>query len=440
MTRHFISDPLPQENATKTKNMDAHDAIALLYDCALKNVVEMVSADGRSEEDVLLQLDAAKQAKDYKAQADLVEALRQRLDIADIQGKEQPQKILGALSSLYLSGQYSKARQSIMLDKIPRDDLDVLIFALLDKKFSDSNHLLYSLEDNEIRKKIYQILIDKNEIDRAVTLISTTKYIPEKIYLFEKITAWLKQNPSEEAEKIMSAYGSYAMLRRDIGIELLKRDREAFTRLVADGIFGLDGLEDYLIKEPDESLTDILLHVVTVDDALRVIKFIRSKATLLVASSELSQAVLPQESRSVVTKTIQRLIDAFEAPPQFYSLGYLSKKDRDAKSYEISNKFIIALRDGERRATIAWSNTQNFFEHKQLAQRIGNVTESLCAGGEVEINPLENERLQVVFKGRSGTYGPFNCAFLEHFKKAIEEQLRHELGAEIEVVIHESKF
>jgi len=437
---HPTSEHAEIPSETKSENTDTIHTIVLLQNFTLDKLEEAITVDGRSTEDILRQLDEAKQAKDYKAQRGLTEALRQRLDIADIRGTERPKEILDAMTSIYAADEYSKARQDIMMNEIPNDSPDILIHTLLDKRFSNSTHLLYSLEENEVREKIYHALKNNNATDKAVILVLTMQDLSAKIRLFEDITTWLQHNSSDEAKKVMDSYGEYNRLKRDVAVKLLEQDRETFSRLLESGTINLDGLEDRIKDEPDESLANILLHVITIDDASRAMKFMRSKETLLTASHELSRAALPPESRATVAENMQRFTSAFDAPPRIRSLGHLRKRDESIESYDISNKFIIALRDGENHATIAWSNTKDLFEHKHLAQRIGNVTKALCAGGEVELVQLENERKQVEFKGRSGTFGPYNHTFLERFKQAIAEQLQRELGTEVEVAIHPSKI
>lgn len=437
--KHEGSVP-PQEHATQSENMDVIHAIALLQNSALGKVEEAIMADGRSTEEILRQLDEAKQSGDYEARRSLTEALLQRLDIMDIRGGERPKEILEALKSIYAADEYSKVRRDTIMDEIPRDNPDVLVHALLDEKFSNSTSLLYSLEDSEVRKKIYQALKKNNAVDKAVILVSSTKDIQSKISLFEDIDLWLRSNSSDQAKKAMGSYGGYNRLKRDVAIELLGQDRDTLNRFLESGMIDIDGLEDRIKDEPDESLAELLLHVITIDDASRVMKFVRSKDTLSTAIPELDRAALPQEFRSAVVDNIKRLATAFDAPPQIRSLGYLRKRDENMQSYEIPNKFIIALRDGEEHATIVWSNTRDFGEHKHLAQRIGNITKALCAGGEVELVQLGDERLQVVFGGRSGTFGPYNHTFLERFKQALSEQLQRELDTEVEVVINPSNI
>lgn len=440
MPEIFEGHEPPQEHKAKSENTDTIHTIALLQNFALDKLDEAITADGRSTEDILRKLDEAKQAKDYDAKRGLTEALRQRLDIADIRGTERPKEILDALASIYAADEYSKARQDIMMNDMPKDNPDVLVHALLDKRFSNSTHLLYSLEDKEVREKIYLALKNSNAADKAVTLVSATKDLSTKIRLFEDIAVWLPQNSSNEARKVMDSYGGYNYLKRDVAVELLKQDKETFNRFLESGAIDIDGLEDRIKDEPDESLANVLMHVVTIDDASRVMKFMRSKDTLLTTIPELERAVLPPESRAIVAENMQRLADAFDAPPQIRSLGYLRKRDESMQSYDIPNKFIIALKDGENRATIAWSNTKDLFEHKHLAQRIGDISKALCAGGQVELVQLEDGKLQIIFEGRSGTFGPYNQTFLERFKQAITEHLQRELGADVEVVVHPSKI
>ncbi|PIZ95176.1 MAG: hypothetical protein COX81_01370, partial [Candidatus Magasanikbacteria bacterium CG_4_10_14_0_2_um_filter_37_12] len=411
-----------------------------LQNSAFDKVEEAIATDGRSTEDILRQLNEAKQTKDYDAKRSLTEALLQRLDIADIRGEERPKEILDALGSIYAADEYSKVRRDSIMDEIPKDNPDVLVHTLLDEKFSNSTSLLYSLENNDVREIIYQALKDNNAVDKAVTLVSATKDLTEKIRLFEDIDLWLRSNLSNEAKKAIGSYGGYNRLKRDVAVELLSQDREMFNKLLECGVIDIDGLEDRIKDEPDESLAELLLHVITIDDASRVMKFIRNKDALLTTVSELDRATLPQESRGAVVDNLQRLAAAFDTPPQIRSLGHLRKRDENMQSYEIPNKFIIALKDGEDHATIVWSNTRDFGEHKHLAQRIGNISKALCAGGEVGLIELGDGRLQVAFEGRSGTFGPYNHTFLERFKQALAERLQRELNTEIEVVIRPSKI
>jgi len=99
----------------------------------------------------------------------------------------------------------------------------------------------------------------------------------------------------------------------------------------------------------------------------------------------------------------------------------------------------VALRDGDNQATIAWSNTDVLYEHKQLADRLGNVNKALCSGGQVELVSAEDGHLQVVFLGRSGAFGPYNQTYLEGFKQSIKEGLQRELGPDVEVIIQPSE-
>lgn len=430
----------PQEHETQAENMDTNHAIALLQNSALDKVAEAITADGRSTEELLRQLDEAKQSANYDEKRSLTEALRQRLDMTDIHGTERPKEILDALESVYAKDEYSKLRQETIMNEIPKDDPELLIHALLDDRFSNSTQLLYSIADNEIREKIYRALRNNNAVDKAVTLVSTTKDLPAKIRLFEDVATWLQHNSGDEVKKVMDSYGGYNRLKQEVAVGLLNKDRETFKRLLENGVIDIDGLEDRIKDEPDESLIDILMHVISIDDASRAMKFIRSKDALLAAIPELDRAPLPQEYRAAVADNMQRLAHAFDAPPQIHSLGYLRKKDENMRSYEIANKFIIALRNGDNHATIVWSNTKELYEHKHLAQRIGNITKALCAGGEVELIQLDDERLQVVFQGRSGTFGPYNQTFFERFKQALTEQLQRELNTEVEVVIRPSQI
>lgn len=430
----------PQERETKLENINTAYAISLLQNFALEKMEEAATADGRSIADLLRQLDEARRTQNYDARYAVTEVLRQRLDIADIRGAQRSQEILNALKNVYAADEYSKMYQNILLAEMPKDDADVLIHVLLDKKFSNSTHILYSLKNNEVREKIYQALKSNNAADKSATLVSTTEDLPTKTRLFEDITAWLAQNSSEEAKKVMDSYGEYNRLKRDIAVELFNRDTETFGRFLERGMIDIDGLEDTIKDESDETLANILPHVITADDAARVIKFIRDKDALLAASRELSLSALPPESRAVVAENTRRLADAFDASPNILSLGYLRERGENAKSYDILNKFIIALRNGEHRATIAWSNTQDFFEHKLLAQHIGKIPKALCAGGEIQLIRLENKKLQAVFQGRSGTFGPYNQIFLERFGQAIAEHLRRDLNADVEVVIHPSEI
>jgi hypothetical protein len=184
----------PREHETKSENVNTINAIALLQNSALDKVEEAITADGRSTEEILRQLDEAKQGKDYAAKRSLTEALLQRLDIADIRGGERPKEILDALDSIYVSDEYSKVRRDTIMDEIPKDNPDVLVHTLLDKKFSNSTRLLYFLKDNEVREKIYQALKNNNAVDKAVTLVSSTKDIPSKIRLFEDIDLNVSNN------------------------------------------------------------------------------------------------------------------------------------------------------------------------------------------------------------------------------------------------------
>lgn len=432
----------PQEHKTKSENMDTDHVIALLQNSALNKLEEAITADGRSTEEILHQLDAAKQNNDYDAERGLIEAIRQRLDIADIRGGERPEELLDALRNVYAADEYSQVRQNSIMDEIPKDNPDVIVHILLDEKFSNSTSLLYSLESNDVRERIYQALKNNNAVDKVVTLVSATKNLPEQIRLFEDLYLWLQSNSSDEAKKVMrSPYGKYCYLKRDIAVELLSQDRETLNRFLESGMIDIDGLENYIKDKPDELLVELLLHVITIDDASRVIKFIHSKDTLLAAIHKLDHAALPPEYHDAVINNMQRLATAFDAPPQILSLGYLRKRDENMKSYEISNKFIIALKDGEDCVTIAWSNTRRFSEHKHLAQHIGNISKALCTGGEVEIIELDDGGLQVVFKGHSGTFGPYNHTFLEGFKQALSEHLQNELhNNKIEVIIKPSKI
>lgn len=416
--------------------METVHAIALLQDAALGKLEEAVAADGRSAADIFRELDDAK-GKDYKAQSDLIEALRQRLDIGDIRGAERPKDILEALNKVYASDQYSDARQELLNNEMPKDDPDLLVDALTDVKFSNSDRLLYSITD-DAREKIYETLKGKNAAKKLVGLVSATKDHAMKIHLFEDLAAWLPQNPSDEAKKEMDSFGGFNRLKRDVGFELFKEDRMAFFRFLEGGTINIEGLEGFIKNEPDESLKSILLHVKTKEDASLVMKFIRSKDALLAVVPELDRADIPPDLRDTVANIARRLVATFDAPPQIYALGRLRQRDASVKSYDEPNKFIIALRDGESRATIAWSNTKDFYEHKDLARRIGGLPKSLCAGGTVELTPLEDGRTRVVFKGRSGTYGPYNDIFLAHFKESMAEYLRREIGTEVEMIINAS--
>jgi len=440
MTTKFGEPIQPQGQEPKTENADTTQAIALLQNSALDKLDEVITADGRSTEELLRKLDEAKQANDYNTRRDLTEALRQRLDMADMRGQERPKEILDALASVYTSDEYSKVRQDIMMSEIPKDNPDVLAHALLDKRFTNSNSLLYSLEDKEIREKIYQALKTNNAVDKAVTLVSTTKDLAAKVPLFEDLAAWLQQNSSNEAKKAKDSYGGYNRLRQEVAFALLNQERETFNRLLGNGTINIEGLEDCLKDEPEESLINTLMHVITIDDASRVIKFMQSKEILLTTIPELEHSALPSESRLVVAANMQRLAASFDAPPKIRSLGQLQKKNESKPSYTVPNKFIVALRDGDDQATIAWSNTEIFYEHKQLAESIRNVSTALCAGGQIELITAEDGHLQVVFLGRSGAFGPYNKTFLEGFKQAITENLQHEFGLDVEVVIQPSEI
>ncbi|KKQ80820.1 MAG: hypothetical protein UT02_C0002G0045 [Parcubacteria group bacterium GW2011_GWC2_38_7] len=421
------------------ENMDTVQTIALLQSSASDKLEEAMTADGRSTEELLQKLAEAKQANAYDERRNLTEVLRQRLDIADIRGEERPKAILDALASVYAKDEYSELRQKSIMDEIPKDNSDAIVCVLLDQRFSNSKHILYSLEDIEIREKIYQDLKQNNTLDKAVTLVSTTRDMSTKTRLFEDLATWLPYNSSDEGKELMGPYGGYNYLKKEVASKLLEKERETFYRLLEGGAIDIDGLESNLKDEPDEVLTDVLMHVITIDDASRILKFIHNKETILTAIPELDQAALPPESRTIVTETMQRLANSFDAPPQIAPLGYLRERDESMASYVIPNKFIIALRDGDDHATIAWSNTHTFLEHKQLAKSIGNVPSALCSGGQIEIVKTEGKPLQVTFEGRSGAYGPYNKTYLERFKQAMTEELQRELGPDIEVVINQSK-
>ncbi|KKR03532.1 MAG: hypothetical protein UT32_C0050G0005 [Parcubacteria group bacterium GW2011_GWC2_39_14] len=338
MSTQFKEPVLPQKQEPKTENADTIQAIALLQNSALDKLDEVITAEGRSTEDLLRLLDEAKQAKDYNAQRDLTEALRQRLDIADIRGQERPKEILDAIASVYSPDEYSKVRQDIMMAEIPKDNSDVLAHALLDKRFSNSNSLLYSLEDIEVRERIYPTLKENNAVDKAVTLVSTTKDLSAKIRLFEDLAAWLAQNSSEEAKKTKDSYGGYNRLKQEVAFKLLKQERETFDRLLGNGTINIEGLEDCLKDEPEESIVNALMHVITIDDASRIIKFMHSKDSLLSTITELEQSALSPESRAAVAGNMQRLAVSFDAPPQIRSLGQLNKRDESKSSYTVPNE------------------------------------------------------------------------------------------------------
>ena len=99
----------PQEHETKSENIDTDHVIALLQNSAFDKVEEAIATDGRSTEDILRQLNEAKQTKDYDAKRSLTEALLQRLDIADIRGEERPKEILDALGSIYAADEIGRA-------------------------------------------------------------------------------------------------------------------------------------------------------------------------------------------------------------------------------------------------------------------------------------------------------------------------------------------
>lgn len=423
------------------QNLEIDRVKAILHNSALDKLEEAVATDGRRAEDLIQQLDTAKQAKDYTAQRGLVEALLQRLDISDIRGLPASQEILEALNQVYVRASYSAVRQNILLEQTPKDDSTLLVDALIDEKFPDSTRLLSSIASEEVRTEVFEALKNKNAVKQVVSLVAVTRDRAVQVPLFEDLTSWLLQNSSIAAKEAReTSYSEFNHIKREIGTELLKKDQLAFFHLLEKGFVTIGGLEDRIKDESDESLQSILLHVITLEDASHVIKFIRSKEALLTSESGLESALLGAEFHGSLKDRIQRLAAAFDAPPLIQSFGRLRERDASMSSYDVSNKFIVGLEEGENRATIAWSNTKELYEHKLIAQRVGNIPKSLCAGGQVELVSLEGGRIQVVFEGRSGTFGPYNQVFLERFKDAMAESLREELSTEVEVVVRPSQI
>ncbi len=435
-----VENTASQGQDSTLEDMDKMHSIALLQNAALNKVKSAVETDERRTEDIVREIEEADKNKDYSAQRVLIEVLRQRLDIADINGTERPKAILDALAKVYAADEYSEARQKVMVEEMPTDNPDVIAHTLLDNRFSKSLQLLSSIKDIQVRESVYQVLKSKNAASLAVTLVSTTRDNSLKTKLFEDLASWLKNSSNEEAKKVKSPSGRFFDLKSDVAVLLLRTDSETFNRLLENEVIDIDGLERNIGGEPDERLLDILMHVKTADDASRVFKFMSSKETILSAIPKLDSAALPPELRTKVVENMQRLVAAFDNKPQIHSLGRLRPRDKSMASYNIANKFIIGLREGEDSATIAWSNTEDFWEHKQLSERVGNIPKALCAGGQVELVQPESGCLQVVFKGFSATYGSYNKSFLEGFKQAIAERLKLELGTEVEVVVEASKY
>lgn len=404
---------------------------------ALARLETSIAVDGRSVEEVIGLLEKAGEAHDYTAQRGLLETLRQRLDIADIKGEGRSAAIIAILRKAYTRDQYSELLQESFVNELPKDDVDTIVDALADERFTNNIRIQFSLE-NSVREGVYRKLKEKSDVKMMVSIVSFTSDLVVKMRLFEDLSDWISHDGSSAAEQETGQYGSFTRLKKDVSNQLFRADRLNFFRLLERGLLALDGLDDLVSKESDEALRDMLQHVTTIDDASLIMKFVRKRETLLSLVQEVRHALLSPEEASLAADIASRLAAAFTEPAKVYRLGRLRSRDPGADKYEVPNKFIMGLGEGNRQITIAWSNTKDIFEHKDIARRVGGLPKALCGGGAIELEPLDDGRTRVVFEGRSGTFGLYNETLLQHFTDALSEHLRQDLGTDVEVVIKPS--
>ncbi|GEM_PF-2799471 len=417
---------------------------AILDDLGLDKLSELREAGGRSTEQVLEALAATTYQTDYKIRSALVESLRQIEDEQTLRGKSSSPEIQEALKKQYEPDQYAEALQAVYVNEIPKDDPEILAKLFLDEKFSEKGNLLSKLDDS-VREATYKILKGKSDPKVLVSLIGRIGDLKLKSTLLEDFSAWILTQKDERAQKIMEeGRGELSYLKRDVGQALVvQKNHETLYRLLENGTLTVEDLGHEVQKmEFDDERKALLPHVRTWQDAARILKFVKEKDGVM-EGAELSaygSAFRPEE-REILIDVARRLAASFDHSPIVHVLGNLKETPPPGPgNYGEHNKFVIGLGQGEEQMTIAWSNTDDYPEHKDQVKRLNygggeKFQKALCSGGSIKLASLPDGRTQVIFSGWSGTYGPYNQTLLESFKDALQKELEQDMGKKVEVVI-----
>ena len=329
----------------------------------------------------------------------------------------------------------SHAVSSAMLEATNFDDADSVV-CLLKRQASLDRNLrlainLNSIVQARISDKVLEEILRSKDFNVGGLAVNTMYKdrlsIDEKIILFHKLRR-ARQDPENHATDGHNEIGESGLVK-----DLVESNQlEYLYGLVLTDQINPGYIKEHYSEVGDDYLIPFLKLETDTSNIESGLRYIDDPRVLRQLAEEASSFTrLSEESASEFAYEANQLATAIESEPILAEVAPLNEGEE--------NKFVVAVdtSSGEPKIVIAWSNTKDYFRHKEILSQYCqqndtpriSIDNSLVSGGHLAVQTA-NGNTQVTFSSASGDYGRYNPQLLQRYSQKIGAALAKSLDAE----------
>ena len=314
-------------------------------------------------------------------------------------------------------------------------DLSVLAKLLLDEKFSSKYKLLEKVGDDESLRQLFELT--KVNLSIVEMIVRKMQSSESRIGILKEIVDAINGEPDEKVRARQTGDYSLGTIRKEILRSLVSGgNTERVLSLIDEGYLEVSDAKSLIHEIPSDGLLlSLASRCRDKKSATYIFKFITDKTVFakIVESHGEEFKNLSESDRTDVVALAERFGEVLVNQSEVYPTD----------SFKETNKFIVGIPSDENKLFVAWSNTESHEYHKDIFTTLSKARgkkfpENLRSGGYVEIQDEKDGKRKVVFSRSSGDFGNYSNRLLELYKDAILNELKKELGEQVDLQIEVS--